>query len=88
MQPCFDDDEILLFQLGSRRFALVEVCCEPDSQLSVLTLKGGIPYVGVVKDVQSKPLLNKVSQLVSTWSKDGLWIHVHVSTQTTHPTQL
>ena len=80
MQPCFDDDEILLFQLGSRRFALVEVCCEPDSQLSVLTLKGGIPYVGVVKDVQSKPLLNKVSQLVSTWSKDGLWIHVHVST--------
>ena len=77
MKSCFDDDDdAFVFQLGTRRFALVEVCCEPDSQLSVLTLKGGIPYVGVVKDVQSKPLLRKVSQLVSTWSNNGFWTHL------------
>ena len=36
--------------------------------------------MGVVKDVQSKPLLRRVSELVSTWSSNGFWTHVHVST--------
>ena len=43
----------------------MEVCCEPDSQLSVWTLKGGIAYVGIVKDVQSKDVLRDVSNKVS-----------------------
>ena len=46
-----DDDEMLMNEIGPRSFGFVEVCCEPDSQLSVLTLKGGISYVGIVKDV-------------------------------------
>ena len=74
------DEGILVNEIGSRCFAFVEVCCEPGSQLSVWTLKGGIPYVGIVQDVQSKDVLSEVSQLVSDWVKDGKWIHVHVST--------
>ena len=67
-------------EIGPRSFGFVEVCCEPDSQLSVLTLKGGISYVGVVKDVQSQEVLSKVSRCVLDWRRKGKWIHVHVST--------
>ena len=58
-----DDDETLMNEIGPRSFGFVEVCCEPDSQLSVLTLKGGISYVGIVKDVQSQEVLSQVSRM-------------------------
>ena len=66
--------------VGDRAVGFVEVCCEPDSQLSIWTLKGGISYIGIVKDVQSHALLTEVSRHVSEWVRDGKWVHVHVST--------
>ena len=65
---------------GQKDIALVEVCCEPNSCLCVETSKGGIPYVGVVHDMQSKEVLKQVSDVVKSWKKRGLWIHVHAST--------
>ena len=75
-----DDDALMMASVGARGFGFVEVCCEPDSQLSVWTLKGGISYVGIVKDVQSKDVLRGVSNKVSGWIRDGMWVHIHVST--------
>ena len=75
-----DDDALMMASVGARDFGFVEVCCEPDSQLSVWTLKGGISYVGIVKDVQSKEVLRDVSKKVSGWIRDGVWVHIRVST--------
>ena len=80
---CFgveDNDGGVIDGIGDRSFGFVEVCCEPNSQLAVWTLKGGISYIGIVKDVQSPSLLSEVSQHVSDWIRSGKWVHVHVST--------
>ena len=50
-----------------RKVALVEVCCEPDSSLSIVTKKHGFPYVGVVKDMRSDLMLKEVSKIVKGW---------------------
>ena len=63
-----------------RRVAVVEVCCEPGSSLSVVTKKHGHPYVGVVKDMQSDLVLKEVSKIVKGWKDENIWVLVHVST--------
>ena len=63
-----------------RRVAVIEVCCEPDSNLNVVTKKHGCPYVGVVKDMQSDLVLKEVSKIVKGWKGENIWVHVHVST--------
>ena len=63
-----------------RRVAVVEVCCEPDSSLNVVTKKHGRPYVGVVKDMQSNLVLKEVSRIVKGWKDENIWVHVHVFT--------
>ena len=63
-----------------RKVAMVEVCCEPDSSLGVVTKKHGFPYVGIVKDMQSDLVLREVSKIVKGWKDESIWVHVHVST--------
>ena len=76
-----DEEELFLveeLQVGG--IALVEVCCEPESSLSVESLRRGYRYIGVVKDVQSDELLSEVRKRVREFRQAGLWVHVHVST--------
>ncbi len=76
-----EHDERMMIGLNhGRQVAVVEVCCEPDSCLSTLTLKGNQPYIGIVQDVQSDEVLREVSKLVKGWKKQNFWAHVHVST--------
>ena len=42
----------LVEELQVGGIALVEVCCEPESSLSVESLRRGHRYIGVVKDVK------------------------------------
>eukprot|EP00434_Breviolum_minutum_P037835 symbB.v1.2.033549.t1/scaffold4184.1/size56758/3 len=76
-----DEEELFLveeLQVGG--IALVEVCCEPESSLSVESLRRGHRYIGVVKDVQSDELFSEVRKRVREFRQAGLWVHVHVST--------
>ena len=76
-----DEEELFLveeLQVGG--IALVEVCCEPESSLSVESLRRGHRYIGVVKDVQSDELFGEVRKRVREFRQAGLWVHVHVST--------
>ena len=76
-----DEEELFLveeLQVGG--IAPVEVCCEPESSLSVESLRRGHRYIGVVKDVQSDELFSEVRKRVREFRQAGLWVHVHVST--------
>ena len=76
-----DEEELFLIhevQVGN--IALVEVCCEPESSLSVESLRRGHRYIGIVKDVQSDEAFGEVRKKVQEFRQAGLWVHVHVST--------
>ena len=75
-----EESDFLIAELNVGGIAIVEVCCEPSSSLSVESLKRGHGYVGVVKDVQSEEVFSQVRKQVRDFRQAGLWVHVHVST--------
>ena len=66
------------------RFAMVEVCCLPESSLRISCEKLGYPYLGVSANMEDERVLSKFAAWVRNARREGLWIHVHVSMHTMH----
>jgi len=64
----------------SRKVAIVEVCCEPDSSWSRMAKTFGFPYLGIVKDMQSDAVFREVVKILKGWKRENVWVHVHAST--------
>lgn len=65
------------------KFAFVEVCCLPQSSLRLTCEKLGYPYLGVSANMQDERVFNRFVAWVRNARREGLWIHVHVSTPCT-----
>ena len=62
-------------------WAFVEVCCGTNSALRDACPAARIPYVGVVKDVESDAMYARVKHFVEVQSQLALrWTHVYAST--------
>ena len=64
----------------SMPLALLEVCCEKGSALSVECKLRGIPYAGITGDMQEKRIIKQARDIVDSWKQRKLWVHVHLST--------
>ena len=67
----------------SARFAMIEVCWLPQSSLRITCEKLGYPYLGVSANMEDERVLNRFATWVRNARREGLWIHVHVSTPCT-----
>ena len=66
---------------ANQDIAFVEVCCGTNSALRDACRVARIPYVGVVKEVETDAMFARVKQFVEVQSQLGYrWIHVHAST--------
>ena len=66
---------------GKQEIAFVEVCCGTKSALQDACRVARMPYVGVVKEVETGAMFARVKQFVDVKSQLGYrWIHVHAST--------
>ena len=82
---CLADDSWIsaVMATPSARFAMVEVCCLPESSLRISCEKLGYPYLGVSANMEDERVLSKFVAWVRNARREGLWIHVHVSTPCT-----
>ena len=62
------------------RIAMLEVCCSAKSALSQECSRQGIPYAGVIQNMQKLHVYEQACAVVQRWRKDGCWAHVHLST--------
>eukprot|EP00435_Cladocopium_sp_Y103_P014865 s1182_g3.t1 len=61
--------------------AFVEVCCGTDSALREACPIARIPYIGVVKNMETKDMFQRVKAFVEVQQQLGYkWVHVHAST--------
>eukprot|EP00435_Cladocopium_sp_Y103_P009694 s2767_g2.t1 len=61
--------------------AFAEVCCGTNSALRDACRVARMPYVGVVKEIESDAMFARVRQFVEVQSQLGYrWVHVHAST--------
>ena len=59
----------------------MEVCCGTNSALREACRVARMPYVGVVKEVETDAMFARVKQFVEVQAQLGYrWIHVHAST--------
>ena len=66
---------------GKQEIAFVEVCCGTNSALRDACRVARMPYVGVVKEVETDAMFARVKQFVEVQAQLGYrWIHVHAST--------
>ena len=81
---CLADDSWIsaVMATPSARFAMVEVCCLPESSLRISCEKLGYPYLGVSANMEDERVLNRFATWVRNARREGLWIHVHVSMHT------
>ena len=82
---CLADDSWIeaVMATPEARFALVEVCCLPQSSLRLTCEKLGYPYLGVSANMQDERVFNRFVSWVRNARREGLWVHVHVSTPCT-----
>ena len=83
---CLADDSWIdaVMATPEARFALVEVCCLPQSSLRLTCEKlGYYPYLGVSANMQNERVFNRFVAWVRNIRNEGLWIHVHVRTPCT-----
>ena len=79
---CLADDAWVsaVMSTPSARFAMVEVCCLPQSSLRLTCEKLDYPYLGVSANMEDERVFNRSVSWVRNACREGLWIHVHVST--------
>ena len=66
---------------NKQEIAFVEVCCGTNSALRDACRVARMPYVGVVKEVETDAMFARVKQFVEVQAQLGYrWIHVHAST--------
>ena len=64
-------------------FAFAEVCCLEESCLNLTCVKLDIPYLGIVANMQKDEVFQKFKRHIQRWKKQGLHVHVHISTPCT-----
>ena len=64
-------------------FAFAEVCCLEESCLNLTCVKLDIPYLGIAANMQKDEVFQKCKRHIQRWKKQGLHVHVHISTPCT-----
>ena len=61
-------------------YAILEVCCEPLSGLSVVCQQKGVAYAGIVANMEEARVYRQAQSWAFDLRRKGVWMHVHVST--------